>query len=277
MDPTKVDQTTAELVDAWQEALTRVADLAAELTRAEWALPTQCPGWTAGDVVAHVTDIEDFLSGAARPDHTPDFAALPHAQGFVGQLTETGVDLRRGRTPEDVVAELRAVIALRRSQVDVVPEGEEVMGPFLAPMSIPRLMRMRAFDTWVHEQDIRAAVGRDGGWVTRPAIVAFQQMVRALPYVWGKNVGAPAGTVLRVSVTGPHLAAESYATVDASSKGVACEALDPTVWLETSWPDFMGLACGRVDPADPALRSRVTVTGDADLAAALLPAMSITP
>ncbi|MDO8307518.1 MAG: maleylpyruvate isomerase family mycothiol-dependent enzyme [Actinomycetota bacterium] len=277
MDPATTDQTTAELIEAWQEALTAVADLAAGARAAEWALASPCPGWTVGDVVAHVTDTEDFLSGAPRPDHTPDFSTLPHAQGFVGQLTETGVDFRRGRTPAEVVAELRALIPLRRSQVDAVPEGEEVMGPFLAPMSIPRLMRMRTFDTWVHEQDIRTAMGRDGGWDTPPAIVAFQQMVRAVPYIWGKNLRAPAGTVLRVTVTGPDLQADTYATVDASGKGVACEALDPTVWLEAAWPDFMALACGRVDPADPALRSRIALTGDADLAAALLPAMSVTP
>ncbi|MHB1067973.1 MAG: maleylpyruvate isomerase family mycothiol-dependent enzyme [Candidatus Nanopelagicales bacterium] len=277
MDPTTSDQSTVELIDAWQESLTTLADLAAGATAAEWGLPSPCPGWTVGDVVAHVTDIEDFLSGAPRPDHTPDFAGLPHAQGFVGQLTETGVDFRRGRAPAEVVAELRAVIPLRRSQVEAVPEGEEVMGPFLAPMSIPRLMRMRTFDTWVHEQDIRAAIGRDGGWDTPPAVVAFQQMVRAVPYMWGKNVKAPVGSVLRVTVSGPLLAADAYATVDPAGKGVACDALDPTVWLEAAWPDFMALACGRVDPADPALRSRITLTGDADLAAALLPAMSVTP
>ena len=106
MDPTAIDQTTAELVDAWQGALKAVADLAEGVTAAEWGLPSPCPGWTVGDVVAHVTDIEDFLSGAPRPDHTPDFDALPHAQGFVGQLTETGVDFRRGRAPAEVVAEL---------------------------------------------------------------------------------------------------------------------------------------------------------------------------
>ena len=45
----------------------------------------------------------------------------------------------------------------------------------------------RTFDTWVHEQDIRSAIGEEGGWDTDPARVASLQMIRALPYVLGSQ------------------------------------------------------------------------------------------
>ena len=49
------------------------------------------------------------------------------------------------------------------------------------------------------------------------------------------------------------------------------------MWLTTSWPDLMRLACGRVDAGDPALRSRLVLRGDPALGEALLPALAITP
>jgi len=52
---------------------------------------------------------------------------------------------------------------------------------------------------------------------------------------------------------------------------------DPAVSLTLSWPDFMRLANGRVAVDDPALRERLSLTGDPDLAEALLPALSIAP
>ena len=138
---------------------------------------------------------------------------------------------------------------------------------------------MRTFDAWVHGQDIRAAIGRDGDWDTAAAVVAFQQMAQALPYVWGKTLKAPAASTVRVTVTGPGLEAELAAWVDPDSgRGAACAPPEAaTVHLSLSWPDYMRLSCGRIDPDEPALRERITVSGDASLGEALVRALSIAP
>jgi len=228
-------------------------------------------------VVAHVVDIEQLLAGLPRPDHQVDTSSLAHVRSDVGHFTEIGVDARRTHPQSEVLDELRAVIPVRRAQLEAVPEGEQVMGPFGRLTTMDRLLRMRTFDIWAHEQDIRAAAGIDGGWDTRAAAISCTQMVRGLPYVWARTVGAPEGSTVRVVVTGDQ---DVDVTIRAAGEGageVVEPETEPTVQLEASWPDFMQLACGRIDVDDEGLRSRIRLTGDPGLGAALLPALAITP
>jgi uncharacterized protein (TIGR03083 family) len=278
MLPADTQPTVPELIDLWESALETVCVLADEATDEQWLRPTPCPGWSVGDVVAHLVDIEQVMSGAPRPEHEPDWAALPHVQGDFGRFTEVGVDVRRSRTRQDVIGELRETIAVRRSQLDAVPEGAEVIGPFGNPTSMDRLLRIRIFDTWAHQQDIRAAIGLAGGWDTAAAAVSQEQIVRALPYVWARTVGAPEGATVLIEITDVDLPRDVAVVAVADGKGLdAAPSADATVWLTASWPDLMRLACGRVDADDPDLRTRVVLRGDAALGEALLPALSITP
>lgn len=270
--------TANEMIDIWQEAAAAVADLAEQLDISQWAAMTPCPGWSAADVVAHVIDIEQLLAGSPRPEHEPDWPALPHAQGDFGRFTEIGVDHRRSRPRDEVVAELREAIDVRRGQLDDVPPGEDVIGPMGNPTTLDRLLRMRILDIWMHEQDIRSATGIDGGWDTRPAWIAYQQIRTALPIVWSKKAGAPGGDTVRIDVTGPGVVASMAAVTGEDDRGVLVEppALASVV-LRLPWPDLVSLAAGRVDPADPALRARLELDGDPGLGDALLAALTITP
>lgn len=267
-----------ELIDIWQEAATAVADLAEQLDDAQWQAMTRCPGWSVADIVAHVCDVESVLAGQPLPDHEPDWAALPHVVNDFGRFTEIGVDHRRGRSRAEVVDELRATIALRRGQLDALPPDEDVIGPLGNPTSLDRLLRMRCLDIWMHEQDIRAAVGSDGDWDTRPAWIAYQQIRASLPVVWSKRAGAPGGDVARIDVTGPGVVATMAAVTEEDGRGALVEPpAMATVVLRVSWPDLVILASGRVEPGDPALAARLELDGDPGLGAALLSALSITP
>ena len=278
MQPASPAPTVPELIDLWESALETVAELGDAATDEQWRLPTPCPGWSVGDVVAHLIDIEQLMAGSPRPDHEPDWPTLPHAQGDFGRMTEVGVDARRAQRRQDVVAELRETIALRRSQLDAVPEGAEVIGPFGNPTSMDRLLRIRIFDTWAHQQDIRTAIGLPGGWDTPAAAVAQEQIVRALPYVWARTIAAPEGATVRIEITDPDLPRDVAVVAVADGKGLDAEpGPDATVWLTATWPDLMRLACGRVDAGDADLRSRLVLRGDEALGEALLPALSITP
>jgi uncharacterized protein (TIGR03083 family) len=271
--------TIPELLDTWQEALAAIVAVCEPLSVEQWQVETPCPGWTVADVVAHVIDLEQLFGGETRPDHEPDWSTLPHVANDFGKLTEVGVDYRRGRDPEVLLAELRATILRRRAQLDQLPEDAEVFGPPAGRMmSLDRFLRTRTFDTWVHEQDIRWAVGSDGGWNTAPAGIAFIQMAGALPYVWGRNVKAPVGATLRVAVIGPDLFHESVVTVGEDGRGVLIASVpDPTVSAEMTWAAFMRLSCGRVRVDDPWLVGKTEIVGDPELSARLLPAMSIAP
>lgn len=278
MEQTATDPTVPELIDIWQDAAQSVHELCSDVTDEQWHAATPCPGWSVGDVVAHVIDIEQLMSGAPRPDHEPDWSMLPHVANDLSRLTEVGVDRRRAFDRADVLAELEATIAMRRTQLDSLPPDEEVIGPFGNPTSLDRLLRIRTFDIWAHQQDIRTALGLDAGWDTPAAAVAQEQIVRALPYVWARTVGAPEGATVRVEITDPGIPRDVAVEALAEGKGAAAEpGPGATVWLTASWPDFMRLACGRIDPGDPGLRARLVLRGDPSLGEALLPALSITP
>jgi uncharacterized protein (TIGR03083 family) len=278
MDSTEINPTDPELIDIWQQALEDVLRVSASLDDEQWLAATPCPGWTVADVVAHLVAIEQVLAGTPQPAHDPDWSLLPHVSNDFGRFTEVGVDARRGHTREEVLTELRDAIAIRRAQLDAVPAGEQVIGPLGNPTTIERMLRIRTFDTWVHEQDIRTATANDGGWDTTPAVIAFQQMIRSLPVAWGKNAQAPVGATVHMNVTGPGPQADIYVDVIEAGRGQACPPVpEPTVSLTLSWPDYMRLSAGRIDVNDSALRQRIELTGDVALAEAMLSALTITP
>jgi uncharacterized protein (TIGR03083 family) len=265
-----------ELVSIWQDTLLSIADLVDQASPEQWSSPTPCPGWSVGDVIAHVIDIEQVLGQEPRPDHAPDFAALPHATGDVGRFTEVGVDWRRGRAPKDVVGELRETIVRRRAQLDAVPIGGEVLSPFGRPTSMERLLSMRILDTWVHEQDIRAALDRPGGMETPGAIVTLQQFLSGLPKVWAKQAKAPEGATIHLVIADAGRGTEAWAVAGADGVGETCTPVDePTVEVTMTWQDYLALSAGREDP--PVVLRRVAVRGDGELGERMLAAMTQTP
>lgn len=265
-----------ELVAIWHGELLAIADLAAGLDDTQWQAASPCPGWTVGDLVAHTIDIEQVLAQDPRPDHEPDWDALPHATGEVGRFTEVGVDWRRGRPASEVVAELRATAARRLAQIEAVPVGGEVLSPFGRPTSVERLMRVRTLDAWVHEQDIRTAVGHPGGMDTPAALVTLQQFLEGLPKVWARKAGAPAGAIVHVIVADVGRGVEGWAVVGADGTGEACSpAPDATVTLTLAWADYLALSAGRVS-ADTVV-GRVHLDGDDVLGLRLLGSMTLTP
>lgn len=113
-------------------------------------------------------------------------------------------------------------------------------------------------------------LGSPGAWVSA------DRLLSSLPYVWGKGVGAPAGSSVRLAVTGPGVEAAAAAVVGDDGRAVAVregDVPDPAVTLTVSWPDYVALGCGRVPPSSTGAR----VAGDADLGARLLAALAVTP
>jgi hypothetical protein len=128
-----------ELFAAWRSASADFLDLVTPLSQAEWDAPTALPGWTVGDIVAHVGWIEGMLIGEFDPPHEPDWSTLPHAITDFGKITEVPVDLRRhapglrstanltGLVYLDVDAALRepSPVAALRDALDRLAAGPE--------------------------------------------------------------------------------------------------------------------------------------------------------
>src|SRR5690606_20316142 len=105
----------------------------------------------------------------------------------------------------DLLARLRAAFDRRATQLAVLPDDPSAPAPSTlagTPWSWDTLLRNRAIDAWMHEQDVRRAVQRPGNLGSRGAHVAVQSFRSALPFVVGKRAAAPAGHPVGIVVTG---------------------------------------------------------------------------
>jgi uncharacterized protein (TIGR03083 family) len=121
-------------------------------------------------------------------------------------------------------------------------------------------MQIRVFDSWVHEQDMRTAVGRPGHGNGPAAEQAFDEIERALGFIVGKRAGAPDASSITIDLTGPVLRS-IHVVVDGRAAVVATldKPADATIRLGSD--TFAALACGRVDPAEVA----IAIEGDQEL------------
>jgi uncharacterized protein (TIGR03083 family) len=279
----------ATLLDAWESTLHAVSGLGKRLDVARWEAPTECPGWTAGDVVRHLAWAEALLAGRTDPDHEIDWSRHPHVHGDLSRRTELGVDVRRSHSQDDVCAELDALIDVRLAQImalEPLTLDSEVTGISGRPVPLQRLLRVRTLDAWTHEQDIRRATRLPANLATPGAQVSAEWLAGTVPFVLAANLEAPVGTTMRVSVTGP-IAFERWAGIDEDAKGVGIEELGrpgvATIAITTDWETYARLSAGRLDVADAGVLARIeldadpAVAGAAELAARVPDALAITP
>jgi uncharacterized protein (TIGR03083 family) len=272
----------AELIDAWESSLRAVGELGKRLTPEQWEATTECPGWSAGDVVRHSCWVEAFLVGRPAPDIALDPAQFPHVVTPFQRATEAGVELRRGTAQADVCAELDGLLEVRLAQLmalEPLALDTIVPGLFGADVPLQNVLRTRVFDLWTHEQDIRRATHLPANLATAGAQVTAHQLARSTAFVLSRNVEAPVGTTMRVRVTGP-IAFERWVAVDDDGRGIDLEGtgdVTPTIALTTDWETYARLGTGRLDTHDAGVRALVELEGDPVLAARIPEALAITP
>jgi uncharacterized protein (TIGR03083 family) len=264
----------ATYVETWWQAVGDFTALLDTLPEDAWALPTDLAGWDVKAIASHTAHLESLLAGG--PDETADVGEPPHVTGPMGQFTEIGVVTRRGRSPASIVEEIRATTAKRHDELLADPPTDAkapAPGIFgLIGWTQQTLLRNRPLDIWMHEQDVRRAVGRPGGMDTAAAQHTADYLSEAFGFVVGKKVAPPTGTTAVLAVAGsPVVAVE----VDESGRGqrLADVPARPDVRLAMDRETFIVLAGGR-RAAEP---GAVTIEGDADLGAAIVAQMGTTP
>lgn len=239
----------------------------------QWALATPCPGWSIADIAAHLIDLDSMAMGAPKVEHEPDWNSLPHVTSPSHQFTERGVDYRRGTPPAELLYQLMANIhaltnyIANNSVAIKVPWAKE-------ELSTELFLTMRAFDVWVHELDIRAAISQPGNFGSNAARSSAQRMFSSLPLIWGKRAGAPIGSSLQLSITGADISGVTNIVVGPDGKAVVVDSLtspDNTVTLP--WPDFADAYAGRV-PVEMT-KSRANMEGE--LAESFISSLASTP
>ncbi|WP_343599763.1 maleylpyruvate isomerase family mycothiol-dependent enzyme [Mycobacterium sp.] len=223
--------------------------LLAGLTDEQWRAPVPLPGWDVHAVVSHLVGSESALLGLAVPD--VDVSALPHVRNDVGAANERWVRHLGGESGADLHQRFRAVTRDRRTQLTAMSDDDwNALTPTpVGPDSYGRFMRVRVFDCWMHEHDIRDALGRPAGdeeLVGPDSRLALDEMAAGMGYVVGKLGGAPDGSRVAVELTGP-LARTIRVAVDGRARVVDdFGGPEPTVTIRLDGLLFTRLAGGRV-------------------------------
>ncbi|MER6503259.1 maleylpyruvate isomerase family mycothiol-dependent enzyme [Streptomyces sp. NPDC001455] len=263
--------------DAWTHSIEAIAELVKPLAEGEWNGRTPCPAWSVRDIVSHIIGMESEQLGDPRPIHSLP-RDLYHMQNDLARYMEMQVDVRRHHTSPEMLAELEYTIIRRARQLRNENRAPETMvrAPLGTEQTLELALRMRAFDVWVHEQDLRVALGRPGNLDSPGATIVRDVLLEALPKVVAKDAGAPPHSAVVIDVNGPveflrtvRVDAEGRGSVDGSP------SLGPAVTLAMDWETYSRLACGRMRAG--AVPDRVKVEGDQDLADAILRNFAVTP
>lgn len=241
----------------WEDIERLVADMSDD----HWAAPTPLPGWCVGDVVAHIIGTESMLQGVPTPE--VDVAGLDHVRNPIGEMNESWIRSLRGESAADVLERYRRVTAERREVLSAMAEDAwNAQGFTPAGLdSYGRFMRIRTFDCWMHEQDIRDAVARppsDAELATPAAVLALDEMAASMGFVVGKKGGAPEGARVAIELTGV-LSRTIRVTVDGRAAVVDdFGGADATTVIRLDGLQFTKLAGGRASAS-------VEYSGDGEL------------
>ncbi|MEO3756815.1 maleylpyruvate isomerase family mycothiol-dependent enzyme [Mycobacterium sp. B14F4] len=244
----------AGLSAVWQD----IDDLVSGLDESQWQAPTSLPGWSVRDVVAHVVGTESMLQGSDIPD-TPeadvDISTLQHVRNDIGAMNERWVRRLRTLPADELLEKYRTVTAERREALAAMPEDvwNEITATPAGPDTYGRFMRVRIFDCWMHEHDIRDAVGKPATDPTGPAAdLALDEMATSVGFVVGKLGKAPDGSRVTIELTGP-LARTINVVVDGRAKVVDdFDGQQPTATITLDGLLFTRLAGGRTPLAQHA-------------------------
>jgi uncharacterized protein (TIGR03083 family) len=263
-----------ELVDRLEEVWASIDSMCANLTEQQWKAPTDLPGWSVQDNVVHISGIESVVLGRPTPDHTPP--DYDHVKNDMGKNNEVWVDSRRSWSGEEVLAEFREVTGTRLRQLRGFTTADfdaESWTP-AGPGTVRDLLPFRIFDSWAHEQDIRRAIDQPCDFDSPAGALSFERVVSALPYVVGKKVAPPDGTVVVFDVVGSRPMTIAVGVDGGRAKPLPAPPEGATVTLSMDAQTLACLGLGRWDPTAALDDRQVTITGDANLGRAVVEQMN---
>jgi uncharacterized protein (TIGR03083 family) len=211
-----------EIQAQYPAELARFSELLRSLADDELARPSRCEGWTVADVGAHVVgglaDITSFnLEGAGTPE-----------------WTNRQVEQRRGRTQHELADELDQLI---KTATDLLSQFDDEAWNSPAPAdSAPTIglgVEAMFYDTFVHGDDVRSAIGRPS--VTSPGLRAAVHHLAGLlgERGWGPATLAldgveelPIGDGTGARITGDPI---QFVLVATGRQPAATIGLDPSV------------------------------------------------
>lgn len=268
------------LVDRFPALHHELASLLRGLRPVDWERPTACALWSVKDIVAHLLDTGlrrlSFGRDALQPAPDPGIASYADLVAYLNRLNSEWVAAARRLSPRvlmdlldriepDLHAFFQSLAPHAPAAFAVAWAGEETSPNWF---DIGREYTER----WLHQQQIREAVGAPGlsepAWL-HPVLDIF---VRALPFTY-RDVEGSTGRSLQLDILGP--AGGTWTLRWSSGAWQLFEGSDPSpsgrVSLDqmTAWKLFSkGLS-----PAEAA--RRITIEGDLSLGQPMLGSLAV--
>ena len=175
----------------------------------DWSRPTACSLWSVKDIAAHLLDgnLRRLSFGRDGQSTTPDAVISSHTDlvGYLNRLNAEWTAAARRISPRVLID----LLDFTSDQVHAFFRSLDPHGPALFPVAwAGEAASQNWFDIgreyterWLHQQQIREAVGARGLterlWL-HPTLDIF---VRALPFTY-QGVNAPAGGSVRFEIEG---------------------------------------------------------------------------
>jgi uncharacterized protein (TIGR03083 family) len=266
-----------DVVEALADVWASMQQLGDTLDESQWKLPTDCPGWTVQDNLAHIIGIESVITGLPEP--VVELPDRPHVKNDLGRSNEIWVESFRSRTGAEVLHEFRVIATARLNELRAYSSADWAK-PSWTPIGegqVRDLIPFRVLDSFVHELDMRRALSKPADMESPSAALALGRLRGILGVVVGARLRPPDGTRVAFVVEGPG----GFVSAFAMQEGRAHE-LDPVpeplasgvdVALHMDADTFVRLIGGRGELA--VVAPAVRVEGDASLGQRVIEHMKV--
>ncbi len=188
---------SATFVDPYAGAVDALDRLVRRLSAERWRTRV-IYDWSVHDVLAHLSATDEHIYDQLT-------AGGDEFAGGVLARTDAAIARERRRSPEQTRARWRsradALLTAATAARQDLPVRDVRLGG--ATFSVQQALLQRAFETWIHSEDVRAAVGEPA--LPPPPDQLWQlanQAVELLPNLLAGSGRAGAGRTLRVVLTG---------------------------------------------------------------------------
>jgi uncharacterized protein (TIGR03083 family) len=249
-----------------------------DLTDGDWQRPTVCPGWRVHDVAAHVVhDHLRKLSGSRDGQTAPGPGPGEDLPRFLHRVNQEFVEVASRWSPRvltDLLRHLGPQLDQFWASLDMDRLGEAVSWAAPGVPAPAWLDVAREYsECWVHQQQVRDAVGRPGASSERLMTPVIDIFVRAVPYALRHLAPAP-GSRVQLQVTGPGGGSWTFRRQEATwavDRGPFAQDAAALVRLSA---DTLWRAATRGITVETT-RKRATIAGDEDLGSAVLTLVAI--
>ncbi len=261
-----------------KEEYLALVGLGKSLNEGEFNTRSSLPGWTVKDIFSHIVGTESMLIGKVMP--TIELPSYDYLKNDVARANEMWVESYREKSGDQVIKDLEEVVELRLASLESMTQAD-----FDKPSWTPagpnetygRFMRIRHFDCYIHEDDIRRALSLEPHIDKNHLAMAMSEPEAGLGYIVGKRAAIPKGSQVIIELYG---AIERNWLIEVGDKALVVDSFSPNspdhfIHMKADAFTFFRLTGGRVDLSG-LLDIKVTLLGDVDLGRQLFENLAFT-